>query len=546
MNGRFLGFIGFCFKHVLSFIWWCINHDLRYLLGTLAVVCALISFVCLPGCKGEPSLKDYPRVLICGDSAVIVVPETRDPKAKLYYVSRQEDKWDLRQTIDLTPFLDGWFCNFYCFSETFDRQGDELTKQVHAIAMNDHWLTIAVCEKLPHCDPWGKSLMKKYGVLLFTKVGGMWSFHSKLVPQNSHWDVNVTTIPFIALTDNDQLLIANPWHLERERVGALYCYQLNFDSEPILSQTILPPNDQFHHFIDRLAKNGISEACFATMFFISRDLLLVCDRMLPILREPAKDDMFTSSKDMFVYEFVNGSWEYRFCYRDLLGKDDDGEKLYYDYASKMGHYTFSNCYLFSYVGQKELDKNAMVYTILKLKYIDGKVHDLSTDSLVTQDDDTAPMLQLPDTYFLKWLGHYERFALTPPSVDHDGHFIPPKWTVFDSDERTYNLVADALKKEYFSSRYYDGKKTVTKRKNVYENMKDIPIVKQSIDKNRIITSYAFPHCYDDDYPTLQDAEVWAGVNIYEIDPETGPKRVFRMTTSHNRDLEVVPVSEEQP
>ena len=72
------------------------------------------------------------------------------------------------------------------------------------------------------------------------------------------------------------------------------------------------------------------------------------------------------------------------------------------------------------------------------------------------------------------------------------------------------------------------------------------IVKHSIDKNRIITSYAFPHCYDDDYPTLQDAEVWAGVNIYEIDPETGPKRVFRMTTSHNRDLEVVPVSEEHP
>jgi hypothetical protein len=36
------------------------------------------------------------------------------------------------------------------------------------------------------------------------------------------------------------------------------------------------------------------------------------------------------------------------------------------------------------------------------------------------------------------------------------------------------------------------------------------------------------------------------VNIYEIDPETGPKKVFRMTASRNRDLEVVPVSEEHP
>ena len=146
MNGRFLGFIGFCFKQVLSFTWWCLNHDLHFLLGTLAVVCALISFVRLPGCKGESSLKDYPRVLIRGDSAVIVVPETEDPKAKLYYVSCQNDKWDLRQTIDLTPYLDGWFCNLFSYSATFDRQGDEETNQVHAIAMNDRWLAIAVCE----------------------------------------------------------------------------------------------------------------------------------------------------------------------------------------------------------------------------------------------------------------------------------------------------------------------------------------------------------------------------------------------------------------
>ena len=486
--------------------------------------------------------KEAPRVIIHRDDAVVLVPSTFEPQATLYCLSKIDGQWGLRQTIDLTPYLDGWFCNFFCFGETFDRQGDEETKQVHAIAMNDRWLAISVCEKLPHFDPRDKSLMKQYGVLLFTKMGGKWGFHSKLVPQNSLWDVNVTVIPFIALTDDDQLLIASPWHLEGERVGALYCYQLNIDSEPILSQTILPPKDQFRHFIDSSAKYGISETGFATKFFIAGDLLLICDQMLPLLREPTKNDSFTSSKDMFVYEYVNGSWEYRFCYRDTLGKDDEGERLYYDYASRMGHYTFSNGYLFSYVGKKDFDKNAMTYEILKIKYSDGKVQDVSTDSLVTQDDDKAPMLQLPDTYILKWLGHYERFAVTPPSGDQDGHFTAPKWTVFDSDERTYSLVVKMLKKQHLLVKA--GNKLVKVKMNSYKNAKTIPIVKQSIDKNRIITSYAFPHCYDDDYPTLQAAEVWAGVNIYEIDPETGPKRVFRMTTSHNRDLEAAPVSGE--
>ena len=539
MIGRFLGFIRYC-----------ITHELRVDMVTLGVCVAFLSLVALSGCG--TSLKDYPRVLIRGDSAVIVVPETRDPKAKLYYVSRQNDKWDLRQTIDLTPHLDGWFCNLYSYYETTDRQGDEETNQVHAMAMNDRWLAIAICEKLPR-NSVPRSLMKKYGVLLFIKTGGIWSFHSKLVPKNFLWDVNMSPIPFIALTNDDQLLIANPWHSEAERVGALYCYRLNMDSEPVLSQTLLPPKEQFREFIDSSAKYGISATGFATNFFIAGDLLLICDQMLPLLREPTKNDMYSSSKDMFVYESVNGNWEYRFCYRDVLGKDNESEMLDYDYASRRGHYIFSNGYLFSYVGERNFyvgernfGKNEMMYEILKLKYADGKVQDVSTDSLVTQDDDAAPMLQLPDTYILKWLGHYERFALTPPSGDQDSHFTAPKWIVFDSDERTYNLVADMLKKKYYYSTYYKGEKVVTEKMNVYENTEAIPIIQQSIDKNRIITSYAFTYCYDDDYPTLQAAEVWAGVNIYEIDPETGPKRVFRMTTSRNRDLEVVPVSEEHP
>ena len=524
----------------------CIT-DLKTFLCTVVGFLATLSPMSLVGC--ETSLKDFPRVLIRGDSAVIVVHETRDPKAILYYVSRQDETWDLRQTIDLTPYLDGWYCHFPSYVACVDRQGDELTNQIHSIAMNDHWLVICICECNTMFRSKGKSSMKQCGVLLFTKTGETWSFLSELVPENYLYDTASYNIPFIDLTDDDKLLIANPWHLEGERVGALYCYHLSNDSEPILCQTILPPKDQFYSFIDRVNKGGFFETGFATHFFLAGDFLLIPDETLPLLREPTKSDSYTPSKDMFVYEYVNGSWEYRFCYRDILGKDDEGEKLYYDY--RMWHYTFSNACLYSYVGKKDFKKKAMVYEILKLKYADGKVQDVSTDSLVTdsletQDEDTAPMLQLPDTYLLKWLGHYERFALTPPSDDQDGHFTVPKWTVFDSDERTYNLVADMLKNQHFLDIDRVGNKLVKVKKNSYKYAIAIPIVKHSIDKNRIITSYAFPHCYDDDYPTLQDAEVWAGVNIYEIDPETGPKRVFRMTTSHNRDLEVVPVSEEHP
>ncbi|MBR2585012.1 MAG: hypothetical protein IKE64_06225, partial [Thermoguttaceae bacterium] len=194
MNGNFLGLIGDCIIEELRDVLLPVFVTFISLAGLLTVL--VLFLMAVSGCG--PSLKDFPRVLIHNDSAVIVVPETKDPKATLYYVSRQDDKWDLRQTIDLTPYLDGWFCNFFCFDATYDRQGDEEKKQVHAIAMNDRWLAISVCEKRPHNEPRDKSLMKQYGVLLFAKMGGMWGYHSKLVPQNSLWDVNVTVIPFIA------------------------------------------------------------------------------------------------------------------------------------------------------------------------------------------------------------------------------------------------------------------------------------------------------------------------------------------------------------
>ena len=205
------------------------RHLLPSRLWVLLFAVSLLSGVRSPAKEKAPAKtgnKEAPRVIIHRDDAAVLVPSTLKPQATLYCLSKIDGQWGLRQTIDLTPYLDGWFCNFFCFGEIFDRQGDEETKQVHAIAMNDRWLAISVCEKLPHFDPRDKSLMKQYGVLLFTKMGGKWGFHSKLVPQNSLWDVNVTVIPFIALTDDDQLLIASPWHLEGERVGALNCYQV--------------------------------------------------------------------------------------------------------------------------------------------------------------------------------------------------------------------------------------------------------------------------------------------------------------------------------
>ena len=42
---------------------------------------------------------------------------------------------------------------------------------------------------------------------------------------------------------------------------------------------------------------------------------------------------------------------------------------------------------------------------------------------------------------------------------------------------------------------------------------------------------------------MQSADVWGGVNIYEIDSETGPKRVFSLKTGHLDELKPVPVGE---
>ncbi|MBR5759821.1 MAG: hypothetical protein IKX88_14620, partial [Thermoguttaceae bacterium] len=43
---------------------------------------------------------------------------------------------------------------------------------------------------------------------------------------------------------------------------------------------------------------------------------------------------------------------------------------------------------------------------------------------------------------------------------------------------------------------------------------------------------------------MQKAEVWGGVNIYEIDPEKGPIKKFALTTRNLEELKEVPLNAE--
>ena len=73
----------------------------------------------------------------------------------------------------------------------------------------------------------------------------------------------------------------------------------------------------------------------------------------------------------------------------------------------------------------------------------------------------------------------------------------------------------------------------------------IPVVDYAISGTTLVTSYSFRHCYYRNNP-MQKAEVWGGVNIYEIDPEKGPVKKFALTTRNLEELKEVPLNAETP
>ena len=152
-------------------------------------------------------------------------------------------------------------------------------------------------------------------------------------------------------------------------------------------------------------------------------------------------------------------------------------------------------------------------------------------------------VQTPTSYSFAYLDegdryHKERnrFGLAKPSTDGVVRITDPDWIVEDADPETNRLTSDFYRfnanskrpeSRYFAPTFYVG----------YDY---VPLVDYALSGSTLVTSYSFQDCYVADSP-LQQAKVWGGVNIYKIDPTTGPKKVFALTTRELEDLKPVPV-----
>lgn len=147
-------------------------------------------------------------------------------------------------------------------------------------------------------------------------------------------------------------------------------------------------------------------------------------------------------------------------------------------------------------------------------------------------------VQTPESYSLVWLGKRDRFGLTKPSTDGVIRLAEPDWIVEDADTETNRLVTDYYQNDFNPSFSADAG-----CESFYEYTDYVPSVDYALSGTTLVTSYFFKDCYFTGN-RMQKADVWGGVNIYEIDPETGPKKVFALTTRNLEDLNPVPVATE--
>ena len=151
-------------------------------------------------------------------------------------------------------------------------------------------------------------------------------------------------------------------------------------------------------------------------------------------------------------------------------------------------------------------------------------------------------VQSPWSYNVVWRDKMQLLGVVKPSEDGKIRFVEPDWFFRDADPVTLQKM-----REYYSfADYYHSRNVDYLKKDGYESYYDyadyIPLVDYSICGSTLVTSYTFDQCYFKGHP-LQSADVWGGVNIYEIDSETGPKRVFSLKTGHLDELKPVPVDE---
>ncbi len=491
------------------------------------------------GCSRKTlNYRDQIRVLCRDNDALIVRCARFVVTGELYYLDKSNGKWGVRQKIDLKPYLKGWSIPYpdngimadnYQIKESF--------------AYNDRWLCVLVKRETPGIDS-GSQWKREANVLIFKKDKNVWKFHQRLssnllqrLSSNLHQRLSSNRGQYfadrsLALLD-DNLFVADPFRKTDSSAGVVYCYELS-DYSPKLVQTIFPPEIElgYSEHDENLCTTGVNRA--PGIVVMNNRLVIAWSFLYGMIPLTAEQEEETKQKEekrkeqsptvlrSSIYHKTNEGWKWYGTFpHDLLS---------------VKRITTSNDAVCCYW----MPKRVRLYSLA-----DG---DLGTLIKSSPDIKTLDMEVLCDRhvrppfgYNVFPLGKKERLGVIKPSADEALTYVEPDWIIEDADPETNRAMV-----EYYRSlkSYYGYSESFIKSKgydSYYDVTDYIPAIDYHVCNSTLISSYVFDECYFDG--VLASADVWAGVNIYEIDPEKGPKRVFAMTTRDLEELKVVPVED---
>ncbi|MBR5759021.1 MAG: hypothetical protein IKX88_10555 [Thermoguttaceae bacterium] len=499
------------------------------------VLVAMLLFLAwsLAGC-GPPHntlyLRDELQPFCRENDAIVLASSQFFPKGRIYFLEKQEGQWRKSQVIDLIPYLKDGSSKWYTLqTKELNRTCNDYLKTW--LAYNDHFLVVTV-RKSSTYNKNGTMRDARGRAIIFKKVNGVWEHYYTLDSEESFvW------VGCVALTDDDQLIVSDPFKNNGETKGVVRCFDLTGD-KPRLIQEIYPSE------IDCTEEEKRDPLIpdFGYTFFVDKNTLFIeLERNVP----DASSDMsvggirISINKDYLLYRFNNERWNFVCSFQKLIPPNvwNRGSNIYSmgDVRGVFLQDLQNGKILFQNSG---IDCGGFLFS-LKEKGCEYEQGELFKAHL----NEDFPCVQKPFVYAFEWRGKRERFALAKPSPDGTFRVVEPDWIVEDADLTTNKLVSDFFRYDYKP----DDIDYIQKLgyKSFYDYTSYIPTVDYSLSGTTLATSYYFDACYLPNSP-VQKAEVWGGVNIYEIDPEKGPVKKFALTTRNLEELKEVPLNAETP
>ena len=450
---------------------------------------------------------------IHNDAVVVLASGVYRASGKLYFIEKQGDNFALTQKLDLAPYLKG--------------------RTPRKLAFNERYLVATAFKgALAFDEFYGEGEKSRASLLVFKKNDdGRWEFLCDFKPS----DVNLNSARLV-LTERDQIIANDPHYLENGFHGVLLVYEIDAENRSLtLAQEITsdePRDPGYAALKGRRFFDG-----FGDSFFYAADLLVVRH-----CRSPLLSDISAKSTDWSVYRWNGSRWAYETSLLKLLPQS------VYDAPRTNAEKKGVPFYFLS--GAATIDASARSITLIEEMYDERLFYRFVKDEndvwrfeesevfCTSEEYDKSPLdkrlkmatscFQTPEEFSMRLLEEPDwLIGVCPPSTDGKRTLREPFWTVAGFDQETWRLGGDDPRLNWHYPPWF-------KQANPYA---------RSVLAGRYLASaYVFQNCYYSDHP-LHKARVWGGVYIYELDPETGPKKRFSLTTRNYEELTPVPVAE---